>query len=328
VLTAPGPNGPWTSVNLNTRENLVGGGFVQGTLLLVGENETIFQSEQLFTSRLSNVSTRGLASSGSGTMIAGTFIEGTRPKQMLVRGAGPALTQFGVTGALVDPVLTVFDARNGRIASNTGWSTNLNAAEIAAAASANGAFAFAANSRDSALLVTLNPGAYTFQLTSASGATGNALIEAYDLDAISNPTARAVNLSTRGQVGVGDAVLTAGLVVQGQSSRTLLIRGIGPTLANFGVSGALADPVIRVLAANGTALATNDNWSTTTLVNGRAVNADDIEAAQLATGAFPLSTSSRDAALLITLVPGNYTVQLSGLNNATGIALIETYDVP
>jgi hypothetical protein len=327
VLTAQSQNGPWTPLNLNTTQNLVGGGFVQGTLLLVGENETIFQSEQLFTSRLGNVSTRGLASSGSGTMIAGTYIDGTRPKQMLVRAVGPSLAQFDVSSPLADPVLSVFDAAHNRVATNTGWSTNLNSVAIAAAAAANGAFPLAANSRDSALLVTLNPGAYTFQLSSASGTAGNALIEAYDLDPVTNPMARAINLSTRGQVGSND-VLTAGLVVQGQSSRNLLIRGIGPGLADFGVSGALVDPVVRVLAADGTLLAMNDNWSTTTLVNGRAVTADNITDAQTATGAFPLRTSSRDSALLITLIPGNYTIQLSGVNNATGIALIEAYDVP
>lgn len=119
-------------------------------------------------------------------------------------------------------------------------------------------------------------------------------------------------------------------MVKGQSSRTLLIRGIGPALTAFGVPGAISDPVVKVMTqdGNGTVLATNDNWNDTTLSNGRAVNADEIATAAAVSGAFPLPAGSKDAALLITLVPGNYTIQVSGVNSVTGIALVEAYDVP
>ena len=328
IYTAKSQYGPWTKSPLATTKNLVGAGSALGSLVLIGETETIFQSEQIFLSKLGNISTRGAATSGAGAMIAGTVVRGTRPKQFLVRGIGPALGAFGVTGFLADPVLSIFNGTGQLVTANTGWGTNLNTAAIVTAARDFGAFALTANSRDSALLVTLNPGTYTFQLSSASGATGNALVEAYDLDAIDATSSRAINISTRGQVGTGENILIAGLVVQGQSARTLLIRGVGPTLAQFGVTGTLADPLIKVIDGSGATIATNDNWGDTTLTNGRAVTADEVELAAGASGAFALATGSKDAALIITLVPGSYTIQVSGANNTTGLALVEAYDVP
>ena len=328
VYSSPSQYGGWSQVSVNTDRNLVGAGFVGGALVLVGDSRTIFQSEPIPVSRLGNISTRGQASTGADSMIAGTVVEGSTPKQFLIRGVGPGLSQFGVGNVASDPTLSVYDAAGRIVATNVGWSSNLNVAAISAATTAVGAFPFTPAAKDSALLLTLNPGAYTFQLSNAAGATGNALIEAYDIEAIGASTTRAINISTRGMVGTGDSILIAGLVVQGKSSRTLLIRGIGPSLGPFGVTGVLADPIVRVVAENRTVLATNDNWTDTTLTNGRAVDADELQAMTAACGAFPLPTTSKDAALLITLVPGNYTIQVSGANNTTGIALVEAYDVP
>lgn len=328
IFTAPSIYGPWKQVSINTDRNLIGAGFVRGSLMLVGENRSIFQSEQIYSSRLGNISTRGLAATGSDAMIAGTVVEGTAAKQFLVRAVGPGLSRFGVQNVVSDPVLSVYDSSGRLIQSNTGWSTNLNFGTIATAAQSVGAFDLTPAAKDSALLLTLNPGAYTFQVTNAAGTMGNALVEAYDLDSISTSTTKAVNISTRGRVGTGDSVLIAGLVVQGQSSRTLLIRGIGPALGAFGVPGTLTDPVVRVITSDGVVLATNDNWSETTLSNNRAVSAEEIQAASSACGAFALPAGSKDAALLITLVAGNYTIEVSGANNTTGIALVEAYDVP
>ncbi len=328
IRTSKSTSGPWTTVTINTAKNLVGANAVRDTLMLVGESEAIFQSEAIFTSRLGNISTRGVAGTGGGIMIAGTVVEGTKPKQFLIRGSGPALTAFGVTGALADPVLSVYNGSGNLVATNTAWGTNLNPSAIVAAASAAGAFPFATNSKDSALLLTLSPGSYTFQLSSAAGASGVTLVEASDLDTIDSTSARAINISTRGQVGTGENILIAGLVVQGQASRTLLIRGIGPTLGQFGVAGTLGDPILKVLASDGTVLATNDNWSDSTTISGRTISSDDIVAANALTGAFALAANSKDSALLITLVPGSYTIQLSGVSNSTGVALVEAYDVP
>lgn len=328
IYSAPSYYGPWKRVEIATTKNLIGAGFVQGTLMLVGENRTIYQSEQIYVSRLGNVSTRGLAGSGPNAMVAGTVVDGLTPKQFLIRGIGPALAQFGVSAVATDPVLTVFDGTGRLVASNTGWSSNLNAAAIGIATTGIGAFQLTPNSKDCALMLTLNPGAYTFQVTNPSGTVGNALVEAFDLDAISATATRTINISTRGQVGTGDGILIAGLVVKGQSSRTLLVRGVGPGLTPFGISNTLVDPVLKVVAENGTVLASNDNWSDSTLANGRVITADEVQTAAAASGAFGLQASSKDAALVITLVPGNYTIQVSGANNTSGVALVEAYDVP
>lgn len=328
IYTSPSQYGEWRRVFIDTNKNLIGAGFVRGTLMLVGENRSIFQSEPIYTSRLGNISTRGLAAAGANAMIAGTVVEGSTPKQFLVRGIGPGLSRFGVGNVISDPVLSVYDSTGRLVQQNVGWSSNLNANAIASAARAVGAFDLTPAAKDSALLLTLNPGAYTFQVTNAAGASGNALVEAYDLDTISSTTTRAINISTRGQVGTGDSILIAGLVVQGQSSRTLLIRGIGPALGAFGLTGTLADPVVKVFTAEGVLLASNDNWSETTLANNRAIDASEVQTASAAVGAFPLAAGSKDAALLITLIPGNYTIQVSGANNTTGVALVEAYDVP
>jgi hypothetical protein len=328
IYTAPSYYGPWSQVTINTTKNLVGAGFVQGTLMLVGENRTIYQSEQIYTSRLANISTRGVTGDGANTMIAGTVVEGSTPKQFLVRAAGPGLKRFGVTAVAEDPTLSVYNNAGGLIAANAGWSNALNWGAAGTAAASVGAFPFDPAAKDCALLVTLSPGAYTFQVTNAGGVAGNALIEAYDLDSVSATTTRAINISTRGQVGSAETPLIAGLVVRGQSSRTLLVRGIGPALGAFGLTGTLADPTVKVLTENGTVIATNDNWGETTLSNGRAVNADEIATATGLAGAFPLTSGSKDAALLVNLVPGNYTIQVSSATSAGGVALVEAYDVP
>jgi len=329
VFTAKSAYGPWSQVTtINTTKTFAGAGYALGSILLVGVGETIVQSEPILPSRLGNIATRGIAGSGSTAMIAGTVVQGSTPKQLLVRGIGPTLAGFGVAGVLADPVLSVYDVSGRLIATNSNWSTNLNDTAIAAAAARVGAFPLAAGSKDGALLITLNPGAYTFQLGSISGASGNALVEAYDLDPISASSPRAINIATRGQVGAGDDILIAGIVVQGQASRTLLVRGVGPTLSAFGVGGTLADPILKVVDSSGTVLALNDNWTESTTTNGRVITSDDVSAAGAVSGAFSLAAGSKDAATIITLVPGNYTIQVSGANNGTGLALVEVYDIP
>ena len=333
VLTAPGPEGPWTPAAIDTSKNLVGGAFVNRTLLLVGENETIFQSQPLHTSRLGNISTLGVAGAGDQSLIAGIVVQGPRAKQMLIRGIGPALAQFGVSGSVPSLVLSAYNQSNQLFAQNIRWEAISSPTPLAVAAAARqvGAFPLATGSNDVALLIDLLPGRYTFQLASATGVIGNALLEAYDADELDSTSARAVNFSTRGQAGrfsSGDVALTTGIVVDGQSSRTVLIRGVGPALARFGVTDALPDPVIRVYRRDGLAIASNDNWTDETTINGRTFTREDLQAAAAGCGAFSLATDSKDAALLLTLVPGNYTVELRSANGVVGTALIETYDVP
>lgn len=264
------------------------------------------------TARLVNIATRAQIGGSAGTPIAGFVISGTGSKKMLVRAVGPTLTTYGVTGALADPSLSLVSG-SATVASNDNW-----LATDAATASAVGAFALNAASKDAALAATLVPGAYSSPV-GAGGGSGVALLEVYDADTSTSPTATLVNASTRAFVGTGEQVLIPGFVISGAGTVKLLIRAVGPTLANYAVTGTLADPQITLYSGS-TALATNDNWSS-------AANATDIAAAATSAGAFTLASGSKDAALLVTLGAGAYTASVSGVGGTTGTALVEIYVV-
>lgn len=282
---------------------------------------------------LANLSTRGLVTSGNGVLIAGIVIGGTTPKPILVRAAGPALADFGVGGALLDPSLRIVASATSRtVAENDNWDSDGNAAEIEAAATRLGAFQFRRGARDAAILATLPAGNYTAVVSGVGGLNGVALVEVYDADAdaATARTRKLVNIATRGQVISGDSVIIAGLVVAGPGPRTYLIRGIGPTLAKppFNLSGALLDPFLEIFRGE-TLLRENDDWDSPS--NGMPA----LRTAATRVGAFALmeerdaaTRSGLDAAMLITLPPGNYTAKLSGFEGATGVGLIEVYEVP
>lgn len=259
--------------------------------------------------RIVNIATRAPIGGSAGTPIAGFVISGTGTKRMLVRAIGPTLSGFGVTGALGDPALALVSGST-TVASNDNW-----LAADATTMSSVGAFTLNAGTKDAALVSTLVPGSYTAPLTAVDGGSGVALLEVYD--ASTSSTAILANASTRAFVGTGDAVLIPGFVISGTGSLRLLIRAVGPTLANFGVSGVLADPTITLYRGS-TALATNDNWST-------AANAAEIESAAASVGAFALPPGSKDAAIVTSLPAGSYTAIISGVGNTTGTALVELY---
>ena len=268
-------------------------------------------------SQLVNVSARGLASPGADAMFGGFVISAGAPKKVLLRAAGPALAQFGVPGALAAPQLALFRDDGTPLAANSGWDAGPSAAQLAAAASAAGAFPFAPGTKDAALLVTLAPGAYTAQISpAANAAPGVTLLEIYDADPAT--TSRLANLSVRARVGTGADILIAGFSMSGPEASRLLIRGSGPALAAFGVPGTLADPDLAIVQS-GVVIARNDNWPAHPLA---AVAA----AAATASGAFSFPPASRDAALLLDYANGGYSAQVSGRNNGTGVALLEIYD--
>jgi len=252
-------------------------------------------------------------------------------RQMLIRVVGPTLSPapFNVTTALANPGLEVYAGNNRNpVLTNDDWGTqsagNAQVAAIQQAAQRAGAFALPNNSRDAAVLATLPPGPYTVQATvpaATPNATGVVLIEVYDVTQGGPAGPKAANVSTRGFVGTGSDQLIAGFVVTGTVSRRMLIRGAGPTLGALGVPGVLADPQLRLVAqASGEVLRTNDNWST-------GEEASIISTAASAAGAFPFGANSRDAAMIVMLEPGAYTVQLTGVGNATGVGIVEVYDV-
>ena len=276
------------------------------------------------TDRLINLSSRArVAPAGNSTLITGFVIGGTAPKRVLLRAAGPALTPFGVQGALTNPRLQLYDATGKILLENDDWS-----AADSATFTQVGAFAFPTGSKDAALVTTLPPGAYTMHVLDG-GETGVALAEIYDASA--NPQAeyqRLVNISTRGTVDSGEGVLIGGFVVTGNAPKKVLIRGIGPALAAFGVQGALADPRLALYSGS-TLIAQNDDWGAPQAVGAAQVpaTAAEIAAAAQAAGAFALGAGAKDAAILVTLTPGSYTAQIAAPGAQTGVALVEIYEI-
>ena len=274
--------------------------------------------------RIGNLSIRSTAGTAAQTLIAGIVLGGGTPgagRPFLIRGVGPTLESFGVFRALADPVITLNGASGATLSFNDDWGGGRTLADAFAAA---GAFPLPSASRDAAISVTLVNGAYTVGVSGKNGAAGVGLAEIYELPVTLVPgnRPRIVNLSARTQVGAGGNVLIAGFTVAGSTSKTLLIRGVGPTLASFGVTGALSDPRLQVFKGS-VLVASSDNWRSGADADMGAVAA---QAAQQA-GAFPLG-SAADAALVATLPPGSYTVQVSGVGGATGVALVEIYEVP
>lgn len=248
-----------------------------------------------------------------GMVVGGTGVSGG--KALLVRAVGPSLEPLGVVGVLADPKLEFFSGAT-KVGENDNWG---GAASTSAVMAQVGAFPFAAsNSRDAAIsLPSLASGANSAKI-SGTGA-GTVLAELYDAtpnDQFTAATPRLVNVSVLKHLGTG---VTAGFVVGGSTPRTVLVRAIGPTLgaAPFNVPGVVADPQLALFAGQ-SQIGTNDNWGGT----------GALSTAFAQVGAFALAANSRDAALLVTLQPGSYTAQVSGVNNTTGIALVEVYEVP
>ena len=270
--------------------------------------------------KLLNISTRSDTTGAEGNaLIAGFVIGGTTPKRVLVRAIGPSLAPFGVSGALPAARLELFRGQTSLAVSND-WGSASGASAVAAAAARLGAFALDAASRDAAVLVELSPGAYTAVMTGQGSAGGVGLVEVYDADETALAAQRIGNLASRGLAGSGDRTLTVGFVVGGTVPKRVLVRGVGPALTVFGVNGALADPRLEVYR-EGSVIGRNDNWE-----DGAA--GGSIAAASTSVGAFALATGSRDAAIILNLFPGAYTVQVSGAGDQTGTALVEVYEVP
>ncbi len=279
--------------------------------------------------RLINLSCRANSVAGANELIAGFVVGGASTsgqENVLVRATGPTLANFGLSGVLADPQLTLdmsnSDGSNTLVQINTGWGDD---AQVAAAANTVGAFSWDPASVDAALVEALGGGAYTAQVTGVANDSGIALAEVYDATPSGAYTAqspRLINISARVNVGTGGNVLIAGFVIGGTTSKTVLIRATGPTLKNFGLSGSLPDPQLTLNQSNSdgsnTVLQTNTGWG------GNA----QVAAAANTVGAFSWDPASADSAILVTLPPGGYTAEVGGASKDTGIGLVEVYEVP
>jgi hypothetical protein len=256
---------------------------------------------------LLNVSTRLNVGSGENVLIGGFIVVGSAGKPVILRGTGPSLAINGqpVPGRMADPFLELHDGSGATIATNDDWVNSAQKQQIIDTGLQP------PNDKESALLATLDPGAYTAVLKSATTAGGIGLVELYDL-AQSTP-ANAVNVSTRGLVQTGNDVMIGGFIVGGSQSRTVVARAIGPSLAGPNVSNPLADPVLELHNGNGTTIATNDNWRTT--------QEQQIRDSGLA------PQNDKESAILTTLTPGAYTGIVSGASGGTGVAVVEVYQL-
>jgi hypothetical protein len=273
--------------------------------------------EEASAGRLINLSVRTTAGTADQTLTVGFVLSGAPEKAVLIRAIGPSLAEFGVTDVLTDPRLQLYSG-NSVLTANDNWANPVGgggSSAISAAFAASGAFALRPESLDAALVRNTASGSYTAQITGAAG-TGIALAEIYDTAPVAG--ARLVNVSARAQVGTGGGILIAGFTVSGNLPKQILIRGVGPTLVNFGVGGVLEDPRLDLYRGT-TLMQSNDNWGGTSALTN----------AFSSIGAFSLaSATSRDAALLVTLAPGSYTAQISGTGGTTGVALVEVYELP
>lgn len=251
-----------------------------------------------------NISTRVAVQTGDNVLIGGFIITGTDPKNVVIRGIGPSLSNFGIANPLQDPTLELHNS-NSVIASNDDWQTAANASQIPASLQP-------ADSRESAILITLQPGSYTAIVSGKNGTTGVGLVEVYDLDQAI--TSKLANISTRGFVDTGDNVMIGGFIVGGgNGSARVIIRAIGPSLTQFGVSDALSDPTLELHDGNGVRITTNDNWK-------------DTQQAEIEATGLPPS-NDLESAIVATLPSGAYTAIVAGKGGTTGVALVEVYNL-
>jgi hypothetical protein len=272
--------------------------------------------------QLGNISTRLSVGTGDNVMIGGFIIKGTQPKKVIVRAIGPSLAGAGLTGVLADPTLELHDGSGALIASNDNWQTTQIGGIITAdqVSDIQNSGLAPTQAAESAIIATLQPGSYTAIVRGTNNTTGIALVESYDLDRTVD--SKLANISTRGLVQTGDNVMIGGLIVQGSDTATVIIRAIGPSLANAGILNPLVDPTLELHDGSGALIASNDNWQTTQI--GGIITADQVSAIQ-SSGLAP--TQAAESAIIVTLQPGGYTAIVRGTNNTTGIALIEAYQL-
>ena len=265
---------------------------------------------------LVNISARAYVGSGINAEVGGFGVTGSGSKAVLIRGIGPGLdfAFHPFPNFVPNPTLTLFNGAQAQINQNAGWGDS---STLMAAFSTLGAFSLSPSSSDSALLTTLTaPASYTAQITSGVGGDGTGLVELYDADS-GAPSVRLINISARALVQTGQNILIGGFGISGSTAETVLIRAVGPGMFDtFGISTALPQPVLTLYSGS-TPIFSNTGWGGDATIAGTFGT----------TGAFPLNPAHQDSVLLLTLPPGSYTAQVTGLNGGTGIALIEIYEV-
>ncbi len=273
-------------------------------------------------SQLSNISSRAFVQTGDNVMIGGFTVQGTALKRVIVRALGPELTQYGVPDALANPTLELHDSTGALIASNNNWVSTI----IGGIITTNQVHEIQAsgyaptNVLESAIIADLPAGSYTAIVKGVNNLTGVALVEVYDLSPESDSIL--ANISTRSFVQTGDNVMIGGFTVQGTASERVIVRALGPELTQYGVPDALANPTLELHDGTGALIASNNNWVTTII--GGIITAGQVHEIQ-ASGYAP--SDPLESAIIADLSAGNYTAVVRGVNNLTGVALVEVYNL-
>jgi hypothetical protein len=244
---------------------------------------------------------------GNNLMIGGFIITGSAPKQVVMRGMGPSLASSGITNFLADPVLELRSSSGALLQKNDNWKDDQRSL-------IEGTIFQPSDDRESVMISTLAPGAYTVLLTGKNNTTGVGLVEVYDND--TGTASQLANIATRGFVQTGNNVMIAGFMLGvNNGNRNIAVRGRGPSLTQFGLTNVLADPTLEVHNGNGTIMVSNDDWMS-----------DAVSAAQLTANGLAL-TDPKESGIFITLPQGSYTAVLAGAGGGTGIGLVEIYSL-
>jgi hypothetical protein len=280
----------------------------QGSFLVSLNGQTVqlsdFQTEPVPAAQFANLSTRGEVLTGDNVLIGGFILNGTQSKDILFRALGPSLSQQGITNPLADPTLELHDSTGALIGFNNNWKDTQEFA-------IEGTGIPPTNDLESALVATLEPGTYTVIVRGNANGVGTALVEIYDLS--SNADTTLSNLSTRGFVDGGNPLIGGFIAGFNNGSTSTVARAIGPDLANRGITNPLSDPMLEVRDGNGTLVQSNDDY-----VPGSdpIIDLDGLAPAD-----------PREAAIRLSLAPGNYTVLVLAKPGGSGTALVELYDL-
>ena len=264
-----------------------------------------------------NISTRAFVQTGDNVVIGGFFVEGLEPKSVMIRALGPELTQYGIPNALANPTLELYDGTGALIASNNNWVTTIIGGIITASQVheiQTSGYA-PTDPYESAIIADLPKGNYTAIVRGVNNLTGVVIVEVYDLSPRVSSTLG--DLGTRGLVQTGDDVMIGGFTIPGTQPKGVILRAIGPELSKYGIPNTLANPTLELYDSTGALIASNDNWQHTAI--GGIIATDqvgDLLNSGLAPG------DPNESAITATLVPGNYTAIVRGVNNTTGVALL------
>src|SRR3984893_7331863 len=265
---------------------------------------------QATPSQAMNISTRARVETGDNVLIGGFIITGNAAKKVIIRAIGPSLSQYGLSDVLADPTLDLHDGNGALLQSNDNWQDDPSqASQISASGLAP------SNNLESAIIATLQPGNYTAIVRGKNSGQGIALAEVYDLDPAAD--SQLGNISGRAYVQTNDDVMIGGFIIGNNIGATkVIVRAIGPSLSQSGLSNALADPTLELHDGNGALLQSNDNWQ------------DDPDQAARISAAHLAPSDALESAIWASLAPGNYTAIVRGKNNGVGIGIVEVYSFP